>query len=154
MEDSRICSCSECQENFLSNKHSQKWELSLKLEVTAEFQRREFHNFSEFLERLNQFIANWKPSTYSNIFQRFSLLGELIFNLQLNGSLIHSQNVVVPICTLISNLRFGNIQHQLHCVVVFWLPGLHWQLGSIIRSGYCDINLIKDGCQVFCAVCS
>ena len=42
MEDSRICSCSECQENFLSNKHSQKWELSLKLEVTAEFQRREF----------------------------------------------------------------------------------------------------------------
>ena len=154
MEDSRICSCSECQENFLSNKHSQKWELSLKLEVTAEFQRREFHNFSEFLERLNQFIANWKPSTYSNLFQRFALLGELIFNLQLNGSLIHSQNVVVPICTLISNLRFGNIQHQLHCVVVFWLPGLHWQLGSIIRSGYCDINLIKDGCQVFCAVCS
>ena len=118
------------------------------------FREENFTNFSEFLERLNQFIANWKPSTYSNLFQRLALLGELIFNLQLNGSLIHSQNVVVPICTLISNLRFGNIQHQLHCVVVFWLPGLHWQLGSIIRSGYCDINLIKDGCQVFCAVCS
>ena len=155
MEDSRICSCSECQENFLSNKHSQKWELSLKLEVTAEFQRREFHKFLGILGKAESIHSKLKAlNICSNIFQRFALLGELIFNLQLNGSLIHSQNVVVPICTLISNLRFGNIQHQLHCVVVFWLPGLHWQLGSIIRSGYCDINLIKDGCQVFCAVCS
>ena len=124
MEDSRICSCSECQENFLSNKHSQKWELSLKLEVTAEFQRREFHKFLGILGKAESIHSKLKALNIFKYIPEVCIIGRAYIQSAVKW-LTHSQ----PECSrsnLYINQQPSFWEHSTStelcgCVLASWL---------------------------------